>query len=462
MLWLLRWSGANKLGSTLGNPSNETLRPIKLCLFGASPDTANLGVSALFLSTLHAISMRYPNAQVTVFDYGYGLREDEIELNNKTFRFMRCGANLSRRIYRKDSLFNMRISAKLGGLSNPGVKAIAEADAVFDISGGDSFADIYGMKRFNGITQPKQLSIDLDTPLILLPQTYGPFDLTRTRQKASAILKKTSMAWARDERSFESLKELLGQNFDRQKHCSGVDVAFALPKKEPSTLSDQLKSWIAENPTVPLVGFNVSGLIYNQGAEGSRQFGFKDDYREIVLKMLKKFLDESEARILLVPHVLAQLGHYESDPQACKDVAAKLGSSDRIHVLEGAYDAMEMKWVISNLGFFCGTRMHSTIAGLSSGVPTAAIAYSKKTLGVFEVCGQGRCVTDPRHVDAEQCVRDIWNVWLEREAVSSSLRENLPQVVQRTSMQFSQIFDHIERQKSGPGTSGFEDTTKVP
>ncbi len=109
---------------------------------------------------------------------------------------------------RSDSLFNMRISAKLGGLANPGVKAIAEADAVLDISGGDSFADIYGIKRFKGITQPKQLSIDLGTPLILLPQTYGPFDQAKTRREASAVVKKTSMAWARDERSFESLKEL--------------------------------------------------------------------------------------------------------------------------------------------------------------------------------------------------------------------------------------------------------------
>lgn len=428
------------------NPSNEALQPIKLCLFGASPDTSNRGVSALFLSTLNAIATRYPNARVTVFDYGRGLREDEIELNNMMFRFSRCGANLSRRFYRRDSLFNMRISAKLGGLANPGVKAIAEADAVLDISGGDSFADIYGIKRFKGITQPKQLSIDLGTPLILLPQTYGPFDQAKTRRKASAVVRKTSMAWARDERSFESLKELLGQDFDPQKHFSGVDVAFALPKKVPSRLSSQLKCWIAENATSPVVGFNVSGLIYNQGAEGSRQFGFKDDYREIVFKMLKKFLDESEARILLVPHVLAPFGHYESDPQACQDVAAKLGMSDRVHVLEGSYDAMEMKWIISKLGFFCGTRMHSAIAGLSSEIPTAAIAYSKKTLGVFEVCGQGSCVTDPRHVSAEQCVKDVWNVWLRKDAICGSLRKNLPRVIQSASLQFSQIFDHIERQ----------------
>lgn len=37
------------------------------------------------------------------------------------------------------------------------------------------------------------------------------------------------MAWARDERSFDVLKDLLGDAFDPLRHRSGVDVAFGLP-----------------------------------------------------------------------------------------------------------------------------------------------------------------------------------------------------------------------------------------
>lgn len=424
-------------------PRNSSSR-IKLCLFGASPDTANLGVSALFYSILYAIAEHYPNAALTVFDYGRGVRQDEILFKQKLFRFTRCGANFSRRYYRRDSLLNMRISATLGGLANPGVRAIAEADAVLDISGGDSFSDLYGNKRFQGITQPKRLALRLGTPLVLLPQTYGPFEQPRALQVTREIVCAGSMAWARDKRNFETLRELLREHYDPERHCEGVDVAFALPQINPESLSPRLASWIADNRTFPVVGFNISGLIYNKGAKGSWQFGFKVDYRDMVHKVLRQFLTESEARILLIPHVLSRPGHLEADTPACLQVAELLGAEDRIAVLDHRYDAMEIKWVIAQLDFFCGTRMHSTIAGLSSGVPTTAIAYSKKTLGVFESCGQGECVIDPRSADSEECIQRIWRIWQTRSKVAASLHLNLPKVLERAAEQIVRIFDHIE------------------
>jgi colanic acid/amylovoran biosynthesis protein len=44
---------------------------------------------------------------------------------------------------------------------------------------------------------------------------------------------------------------------------------------------------------------------------------------------------------------------------------------------------IEAKSYISQMDFFIGSRMHSTIASLSSGVATVPIAYSRKFSGVF-------------------------------------------------------------------------------
>lgn len=419
---------------------------IGLCLFGASPDTGNLGVSALFLSVLSAIADRYPAASVTVFDYGRGIRDDEIDLSNGTFRFRRCGANYSRRYYRQDSLLNMRVSAAFGGLGNPGIKAIAEADAVLDVSGGDSFADLYGKKRFEAITQTKRLVIDLGTPLVLLPQTYGPFEQPGSLQIARQIVRDTDMAWARDARSFDVLRELLGEAFDPAQHCLGVDLAFALPPRETNLLTPMIKEWVTGERTSPVIGFNVSGLICNH-ANAATEFGMKADYADLVRRILQRLLEKTDARIVLVPHVIAPPGHYESDLQASKQIAASL-SNERVAVLEETYDAMEIKWVISQLDFFCGTRMHSTIASLSSGVPTAAIAYSDKTRGVFETCGQGACVIDPRSHDIDRCIDDFWQVWVAREKVAKSLKAKLPDVLAQATRQNSRIFDYIEARGS--------------
>ena len=316
---------------------------------------------------------------------------------------------------------------------------------MLDISGGDSFSDIYGAKRFQGITQLKRLALDLGTPLILLPQTYGPFSNKDNLEIARNIVRGASMAWSRDPRNFDSLKELLGQTFDPERHRSGVDVAFLLPKSEPADVSPKLKDWIRSDRSSPVIGFNVSGLIYNQGEEASRQFGFRGDYRDIVIGALKRFLSESQVRILLVPHVLAKIGNHESDPQACHDVMKQLGDEARVQVVNQPYNATEMKWVISHLDFFCGTRMHSTIAALSSGIPTSAIAYSKKTLGVFETCGQGGSVTDPRKLDADQCIEEIWGCWLAKDKNKACLGAELPTVTGRAQDQINRIVDHVSR-----------------
>lgn len=417
--------------------------PIRLCLFGASPDTANRGVSALFLSVMNGIYERHADARVTVFDHGAAPREDTLSFGGASFRFTRCGANLSRRYYRRDSLLNMRLSAMLGGLGNPGIRAITGADAVFDISGGDSFADLYGLKRFRAMTQTKRLVLDLGRPLVLLPQTYGPFSTPETQGIARGIVRGATMTWARDERSFETLRDLLGGAFDDTRHRTGVDVAFALPRNLPDTLPAPIADWIAPGRTRPVIGLNVSGLIHNRGAEGSRQFGFRGDYRDIIAGLLRRFLDDTDANVILVPHVFARSGHEESDPDACHAAARAAGAGDRLCVLDGDHDAMELKGVISQLDFFCGTRMHSTIAGLSSGVPTSAIAYSKKTLGVFESCGLGHNVTDPRTADPDRCVRDIWHAWETRAEAAETLSRHLPAVRARATDQMDRIFGHL-------------------
>ncbi|MEM1003763.1 MAG: polysaccharide pyruvyl transferase family protein [Pseudomonadota bacterium] len=426
------------------NASSSDL--IRLCLFGAAPDTSNLGVSALFLSVMYAIATRHPDAQVTVFDFGSGPRDATLHFDGKPFQFTRCGANWSRRYYRRDNLINMKLSAALGGLGNPGVRAVTEADAVLDISGGDSFADLYGTKRFDAISQSKLLVLRQGTPLILLPQTYGPFEAPRSQRIAREIVRGSGMAWARDARSFETLKDLLGSDLDPARHDTGVDVAFALPRSKPADLPDRFFEWTKAERSRPVIGVNVSGLIHNQGVEGSLQFGFQSDYRDIIKALLTRFLENSDANIVLVPHVLSADGHYESDPQACRDAAAALGNDDRLFVLDQRYDAMEMKWAIAQLDFFCGTRMHSTIAGLSSGVPTAAIAYSKKTLGVFETCGQGSYVVDPRTATLQECVEGIWEAWINRAAAAEMLAEYLPAVKSTAQNQIDRIFGYISQQ----------------
>ncbi len=392
-------------------------KPISLCLFGAGPDTGNLGVSALCYSVLSTLAGIDPAIHVTVFDEGRGARRETASFGVGSFSFERCGATQTRRYYRRECYWNIRVCNWLGGLGNPAAERLRACNAVLDVSGGDSFTDLYGSRRFTSVMMTKRLALDLNKPLILLPQTYGPFRDPKKRIMASEVIRCSAQAWARDPRSFEILKDLAGSEFDPQRHRCGVDIAFGLKPREPMIpLSNPISTWLSDGFDGRVIGFNVSGLIWNDSEAAVRRYGFKADYRECVLGFLRYLLQETDVKILLVPHVLTPLGDYESDPGANLQVQAALenepGVRERLATLFPIYDQSETKWIISRLDWFCGTRMHACIAGLSSGVPTAAIAYSHKTRGVFETCNCSEWVADPRTLQTGDMIELLQAAWI--------------------------------------------------
>lgn len=416
-------------------------RKCEVALLGAAPDTDNEGVTALCVSVLYAFSRFAPGSHIAVFDFGRGSNGLTVRGPQLDLILTRCGGFYTRHIYRAESLWNIRVSAHLGGLWNPGAHLLRAAGAILDITGGDSFTDLYGPWRFRASCLPKQIALELGKPLILLPQTYGPFESPRNRRIAQDIVRRSAMAWARDERSFDVLKDLLGDAFDPVRHRSGVDVAFGLPAVKPSEDAlGAVAAWLGDKST-PLAGVNVSGLLMNRPETAARQYGLQAHYGEAVISLVRRLLRDSGARILLIPHVVTPPGHYESDIEACHRVADAVADAagGRVAVLPALHDPCEVKWVISQLDWFCGTRMHATIAALSSGVPAAAIAYSPKTLGVFETCGQGAHVADPRQLDTDEVVERLWHSWAAREEARESLRAALPAVLRRAEEQMDAI-----------------------
>ena len=308
------------------------------------------------------------------------------------------------RLYRPENLTRAVTQIKFGLPWNPIVKTIREASAVLDISGGDSFSDIYGKRRFTSITQPKHLALDAGTPLILLPQTYGPFNDPARRAEASDILRRSTIAFARDKRSYALMAELLGDRFNPARHLCGVDVAFALPVTEPEpSRRDPFLAWKSRQKGA-IAGLNVSGLLFNEPQEATRQFSLALDFQSLVMAFAKRILEETDAGLLLLPHVLDRPGSLESDEDAIRAVHAELSPKygDRIFVPRMPDCASEAKWFIKQCDWFTGARMHATIGALSSGVPALALAYSGKMQGVFESCGQGGSVVDLRSAASER------------------------------------------------------------
>lgn len=411
---------------------------LPICISGAALDTGNLGVSALGISVVAALVARLPDARITLFDHGAGHGPLDVHLPDATVRVERRGAWFSKRLYRPESLISGGLQASLGLRRNGNVRAMADAVAVLDISGGDSFSDIYGLERFASVVLPKRLALRLGSPLILLPQTYGPFRGQRARRLAADIVRRSDRAWARDAESMERLCELVGADYDPERHLQAVDVAFALPAVKPD-VSDEEGWWTAGSP---LVGINVSGLLCNDVDAAKQRFGLIADVMEALVVLVDRFL-AGGVRVVLVPHVRG--GSLESDDRACQLVQERTDpSGQRVRTLPPGLSASETKWLIAQTDWVIGGRMHATIAALSSSVPVAGIAYSDKFAGVFASCGIGEQALDARTLTTEELVDAAWSGWQRRGEIAQELRDRVPSVVAKANGQFDELVGRLQ------------------
>jgi polysaccharide pyruvyl transferase WcaK-like protein len=399
---------------------------------------------------IEGVGNTLPDSRLLVFDNASGVREDSRALESGIdYGFTRIGARGGRRYYAPENLATMAAFSHLGrsvGGLHPVVRALDRCDAILDVSAGDSFSDIYGSKRFWSVTRPKLMSTRRSIPLVLLPQTYGPFRSDRKRRIARDAVSAARMAWARDRYSFEALKDLLGSDFDESRHREGVDMAFNLRALDPGQkLGSEIHQWIDEKPNHPLIGLNVSGLIALEPDRARSHFGFRADYLGVLEGLIRAVMQHPDVRLLLIPHVMTPLGSPGSDAEACLRVLDMLSPSlsSRIRVTPTELDECEVKWLISRMDWFCGTRMHSTIAALSSGVPTAAIAYSYKAFGVFESCGLENQVIDPRKLETQAVLERLIESFESRAQTRQLLSTTIDGVKARAAEQFRCITDML-------------------
>lgn len=332
----------------------DHLRPLRVGLLWHSFRSDNLGVGALALSNLAIVdsAARRTGRSVQVEVIGFSGRLD--------YRPQR--ADLSEAILRSS-----RALLPFGDLW----RAVGRSDILLDIGAGDSWADIYGAKRFIWQWLSKEAALLLGKPLVLSPQTIGPFSAGVPRWLACRTMRRAKRVFARDRESVAFLETM-----DAARNVAEtVDVAFRLPFSRPdrSAPTDRIQ-----------FGFNVSGLLYAGGYTKSGQFGSRETYRAMVEGVIEGLLARGDVDLTLVPHVVPNDGSVEDDVAVSRQLAERYPA---VRVSPVFASPVEAKSFISGLDMLAGSRMHATIAAASSGVAVVPLAYSRKFRGVFNSIG---------------------------------------------------------------------------
>lgn len=342
------------------------MKKLNIILANAPINNGNRGCVALSITSIYLLNeiLKKHNVdyQLYLCDSGFASKQShKYKILNEEIEYITCG-------YPADRLFKENLKSFLKGELKENTRIFKLADFIFDIGQGDSFADIYGEKRFNLINRIHKVAQSYNKPYCLLPQTIGPFKDNDIQKMANQSIQKSSLVMARDT---QSLNYVLG-NVPSQKNVDEyIDVAFFMPYHKKQFDSQFIH-----------VGLNVSALLWNGGYTRNNQFGLTVDYQQLVCEIIEYFLALPNVKLHLIPHVVAGERNIENDYEVSFEIYEKYNHPDLI-LSEFFLGPIEAKNYIAGMDFFMGARMHSTIAAFSTGVPVVPMAYSRKFNGLF-------------------------------------------------------------------------------
>lgn len=254
-------------------------------------------------------------------------------------------------------------------------KAIQSAAVCLEI-GGDNYTFDYGFPMRFFCLDDHLKAMNQSAPLILWGASLG--DYSKRNQKEQKVM--TNRLAQFDHifvREHESHEWLRSRGLNRLTLMG--DPAFVMQPMEPD--------WTKAMFIMPqdALGINLSPLIGKYIYPSREKWLAKA--REIVESLASGF----KCNLLFIPHVTASLS--ETDDTVIKNTDDWVFLDDlrnslspdirsRTALVPKNLNAAELKWIISQCKVFIGARTHSTIAALSSFVPTLSLAYSLKARGI--------------------------------------------------------------------------------
>ena len=421
------------------SPSNS---PPRVAVFGATLGTGNLGVDALGKSMVQGLVGALPDVEVLYqcWDHRLPLQIpcgdrivdcEPIAVRRRNSLLNRDGVLQMRRMGRWRNVLARRSLPQLIP-SSQALKQLLSCDAVLDVSAGDSFANIYGDEVFWYQTQLKLLCLELGLPLVLMPQTYGPFYDEQSRELAADVLSRSTLVCSREKQGLADVEELCRHS--RVPPMVRVpDMAFLL---EPERTELPASMQQAINSEGPCIAINVSGLLYF----ARREFCLKVNYAQFSKRLLQWALAIPNSFVVLVSHVVAPTNYRgkkgsnrslvdTTDTAACEALVSELDPSlkDRVLVLPNSGDPAKAKYAMMQCDYFVGARMHAFIGASSQCVPGSLLAYSKKAEGLANLLGIGESVVDLRNETISECLAKVERQFRQRHQTKTHLETRVPE-----------------------------------
>ncbi|GAB2572252.1 hypothetical protein GCM10027168_01240 [Streptomyces capparidis] len=267
---------------------------------------------------------------------------------------------------------------------------------------------------------PLVLGQRLGKPVVLTPQTYGPFRspghwhtrlVARTLGRAKAVL-------AREDISLAELRKLsLPPGVARR----SVDLAFTL---DPPPRARGGRSWRAAHGVTEdevLVGVTLRRCL-----PGDRQ----ERYEAELAAFVDRVHELPGHRVMIFP-LATGLDGQDDDRVVSRAVAARCRGDRRPVVVDTGGDYARTIALVSELDYLVGTRFHSVIFALTARIPCVAVEYEHKTRGIMRNLGLEEWVVRADEVSADGLAELLARLEKGRAEYLAELEIALPGYVER-------------------------------
>lgn len=296
-----------------------------------------------------------PGMRFAVYPQAYGAYEDRARLG--LYQLLPGGGRGSLTFAALARLGPMVVGNRLArAYEHWGLLPLKAVDALIDVSG-FRFSDQWGTQPTMRFARLVKDYADRGKPIILLPQSFGPFTSPRIRACVRRIVDASALVFARDEISLAYILDVTGpSNLVRLAPDITISFGGEPPRDSP--------------PDSPLVAVVPNARMLDKGGQL-----WRDSYVDM-LAGASSSASRQGAEVILMAHSTEA-----GDRSIVSELASRLKTPTS--VLE-TNDPVELKQRISRCSFVIASRFHAVVSSLSMGIPAITLGWSHKYRALLE------------------------------------------------------------------------------
>jgi colanic acid/amylovoran biosynthesis protein len=253
-------------------------------------------------------------------------------------------------------------------------------------------------------------------PVIMFPNSVGPFRTTIGKFMAKTALNKYDYVFIREKISYDIVDSL---------DIKGVkiltsDTALLLP---PKTL---------KNYSVAGQNIGVCPGVYAGGMEDNKL----DEYILSHAKSLDNIIKNYDVNVHFIPHYIR--GFSNDDLDTSKKIIDAMKYKDKTHltIIDNVDD---FKNLLIKMDVVISSKMHPAVFAVSEFTPTLCIAYDHKQIGFFEVLDMSKCLISIQEISYLEFWNKLEYVWENRDLIRKKLSEVIPHMKKNQKMKVEQV-----------------------